>query len=81
MVNMGRDFHPPRRANLTQWRKIELLVQANLLFHSCGCSGPGARPRSLADATSQLRRRRSDRKAFAPAGRWRGPVALGVTVR
>lgn len=27
MINAGRNFKPPRRNNLTQWRKVELLLQ------------------------------------------------------
>lgn len=83
MVQMGRDFHAPRRDNRRQWRKLELLVAAGLravdpryrtdgpLFDSCGCGGPGPRPRTLADATTLLRRRRADRRAPAVKARTR----------
>lgn len=71
MVDVGRDFHAPRRGNLTQWRKVALLVQNGLLFDSCGCTGPGRRPRTLGDAKSQLGRRRSARRVYARQPRLR----------
>lgn len=58
---MGRDFKPPRKQATTQWRKLELLVGAGVRFDSCGCGGPGKRPRTLADA----KREDSDRRRAA----------------
>jgi hypothetical protein len=72
MLDVGKDFHAPRRADLRQWRKVGLLVERGLLFHSCGCSGPGPRPRTLADAQSQFGLRRSDRRHRAPVPHYRG---------
>lgn len=77
MLLLGRDFHAPRRDDRRQWRKIEMIVAAGARafddrrrtdgppFDSCGCSGPGPRPANLADAKTQLRRRRADRRAPA----------------
>lgn len=76
MLRMGHDFHAPRRADATQWRKVGLLVQEGLLFGSCGCSGPGARPRTLSDAKSQFGRRRSARRHHAARPGYRGRVVL-----
>lgn len=67
MVDLGRDFHAPRRRNVGQWRKVELLVARNVRFDSCGCTGPGARPRTLADAKTEFGLRR--RKNYAGARR------------
>jgi len=72
MIRMGRDFHAPRHADLAQWRKLEILAAAGLLFFSCGCSGPGQRPRTLADAKSQFGRRRSARRRYAERPHDRG---------
>lgn len=58
MIDLGWDFHAPRRRNINQWRKITLLVAAGITFNSCGCHGPGPRPRTLSEAKSQLGRRR-----------------------
>lgn len=58
MVDLGRDFHAPRRADTNQWRKVAMLFAAGITFDSCGCNGPGPRPRTLADAKSQLGHRR-----------------------
>jgi hypothetical protein len=58
MDHLGMDFKAPRRRNSNQWRKVAMLIEAGIRFHSCGCHGPGARPRTLSDAKSQLGRRR-----------------------
>jgi hypothetical protein len=63
MLDLGRDFKAPRRADRRQWRKVEVLAGAGITFDSCGCSGPGPRPRTLADARSQLGERRSRHRA------------------
>lgn len=51
-IDMGHDFHVPRRRNKNQWRKIELMVQSGVQWRSCGCagSGPGPMPKTFADA-------------------------------
>ena len=56
MINMGRDFAAPRKGNDSQWRKLTLLVAAHgpRHFDSCGCDGPGPRPRTLGQAKRQL---------------------------
>jgi hypothetical protein len=64
MVDLGRDFKAPRRADTGQWAKVSRLVEAGIGFDSCGCSGPGYRPRTLADAKSEMKQRRTDRKAW-----------------
>lgn len=65
MIDLGRDFKAPRRGNTLQWRKIATLAAAGITFDSCGCTGPGPRPRTLADTKSQLGQRRSDHKRAA----------------
>jgi hypothetical protein len=59
-----------------QWRKVGLMVERGLLFHSCGCSGPGPRPRTLGDAQSEFGLRRSARRHHAPATHYRGRRVL-----
>jgi hypothetical protein len=46
MINIGRDFKVPAKTNLNQWKKVSLLVQNSIMFHSCGCGGPGYRPKT-----------------------------------
>ncbi len=53
MVNAGRDLAVPRRRDSAGWRTLEAVLRSGLDFHSCGCGGPGFRPRTLA----QLRER------------------------
>lgn len=55
MVNLGRDFQVPRKRNRKQWRKVELLFRNGIIFDSCGCSGPGWRPRTLLEAEQLVR--------------------------
>lgn len=50
MTDMGQDFKPPRRDAKNQWKKLVLLVNKGVTFHSCGCTGPGPRPRTLSEA-------------------------------
>jgi DNA-directed RNA polymerase subunit RPC12/RpoP len=45
MADMGRDFRPPRQADDRGWTTAEALFSVGVTFHSCGCSGPGYRPR------------------------------------
>ena len=54
MIDLGYDFRVPRRGDDNQWRKVALLVKNGVRFRSCGCCGPGYRPRTLADAKADL---------------------------
>lgn len=59
-IDMGMDFHTPRRGDDRQWRKVELMVERGVRFQGCGCRGPGGQPDTLSDAKSKygLRRKR-----------------------
>lgn len=50
MHNMGLDFEAPKKSDVKQWAKVELLYQHGFAFHSCGCCGPGYRPSTLSEA-------------------------------
>lgn len=50
MIDFGRDFHAPRKTQANQWAKLKLLAQKHELFHSCGCQGPGYRPKTYSEA-------------------------------
>jgi hypothetical protein len=54
MINAGFDLAIPRRKDKPAWRALEAVLQAGLTFHSCGCGGPGYRPRT----PSEVRTRR-----------------------
>ena len=45
MASMGLDFKPPKLDDLAGWELAAKLWEVGLTFHSCGCSGPGYRPR------------------------------------
>lgn len=51
-VDMGHDFKVPRRRSKNQWRKIDVMLRAGVVWGTCGCSGkgPGPRPKTFADA-------------------------------
>ncbi len=52
MTMMGKAFRPPKKENLEQWKKAEILVKNGFLFHKNG----GARPKRLADLPEFLAR-------------------------
>jgi hypothetical protein len=45
MANMGLDFAPPKMSDAKGWTAAAALFEVGETFHSCGCSGPGYRPR------------------------------------
>jgi hypothetical protein len=44
---MGLDFKTPAQDDRKNWQLAEELWTIGETFHSCGCSGPGYRPRDL----------------------------------
>ncbi len=54
MVNVGRDFAAPRRSDDPAWRALSAVLYAGLSFHSCGCNGPGFRPRTPRQVRERL---------------------------
>ena len=60
MHAMGLDFKAPRRLDRKQWLKVERLFHAGFAFHSCGCGGPGPRPRLLNEVGPFLAAHRRD---------------------
>jgi DNA-directed RNA polymerase subunit RPC12/RpoP len=45
MADMGLDFKPPPKDDEKAWQVAAQLWEVGLTFHSCGCGGPGYRPR------------------------------------
>ena len=64
MNNMGLDFKPPRQSDRRAWKVLEELFYVGEKFHSCGCSGPGYRPRTPRTLVQYLERQRQDHQAF-----------------
>lgn len=54
MVNLGKDFKTPKRSRVEVWQVVEQLYRRGYTFHSCGCSGPGPRPRRLRELDAFL---------------------------
>lgn len=51
---MGRDFQAPRQRDIKAWAVVKELWQAGIRFNSCGCGGPGWRPRTKRDTRKYL---------------------------
>lgn len=66
MVSMGLDFKAPKRSEIKQWKKVEILYKNGIRFGGCGCSGPGYRPKELSEVehflstSEEINRRKSD---------------------
>jgi DNA-directed RNA polymerase subunit RPC12/RpoP len=45
MADMGLDFAPPTTDDARAWSAAASLYEVGETFHSCGCGGPGYRPR------------------------------------
>jgi len=45
MVDIGMDFKAPPKADVKQWRKVEILYENGFAFQGCGCDGGGYRPK------------------------------------
>ncbi len=46
MADMGLDFKPPKASDDKAWDAANELFEVGETFHSCGCGGPGWRPRA-----------------------------------
>lgn len=55
MAEMGLDFQAPPHDKVRAWRVLETLWEVGETFHSCGCGGPGYRPRDPAALRVYLR--------------------------
>ncbi|TDQ01040.1 hypothetical protein [Labedaea rhizosphaerae] len=55
MITAGFDFAAPPKRDESGWRALEATLNAGIKFLTCGCSGPGYRPRTSA----QVRERRA----------------------
>jgi hypothetical protein len=58
MQQMGRDFKAPKQNNIKQWEKVRQLANAGFRYFSCGCDGPGTRPRHLREVPEFLHQNR-----------------------
>lgn len=54
MADMGFDFKAPKQGDLKQWEKVRLLYEHGFNFYSCGCCGPGYRPKELREVSEFL---------------------------
>ncbi|HZS06956.1 MAG TPA: hypothetical protein VFD58_19125 [Blastocatellia bacterium] len=54
MADLGLDFKAPKKMDVKQWQKVEILYNHGFTYHSCGCCGPGLRPAELRDVEAFL---------------------------
>ena len=58
MANMGLDFKPPRKTDVSTWRSFKTMYRVGHCFHTCGCNGIGLIPQSLSELKAYLTERR-----------------------
>jgi hypothetical protein len=61
LVDAGYDLAVPPRRDESAWTALTATLRAGITFHSCGCGGPGFRPRTSA----QVRERRAAARRLA----------------
>jgi len=54
LESMGLDFKAPPKDDLAQWKKVRILAEHGYRYFSCGCGGPGERPKELRDVAAFL---------------------------
>jgi hypothetical protein len=62
---MGKAFKPPKRSNISQWRKVEMLVAHDMRFGYCSCHRLTRSLRTLSEAKNKVAARRSAHKNYA----------------
>jgi hypothetical protein len=60
MADMGLDFAPPKTDDERAWAAAAMLYDVGETFHSCGCGGPGYRPRDPKKLVAFFAERRSE---------------------
>lgn len=58
MWNAGRDFQAPRKRDKAGWAAVSIVKASGKNYDSCGCTGPGYRPRTKAQARQDATERR-----------------------
>ena len=53
LTHMGRDFQAPRKRNASGWVAVAAVIAQGKNYDSCGCNGPGPRPRTSAEVRQQ----------------------------
>ena len=59
MADMGHDSKAPKLGDVKQWEKVRILYENGFNFYSCGCCGPGMRPRELKEVHEFIESKRS----------------------
>jgi hypothetical protein len=64
LIDAGRDFQAPRKRDDAGWIAVETVLRSGKNYDSCGCGGPGYRPRTKAQVRQDSMQRR-----WKPRGR------------
>jgi hypothetical protein len=65
---MGKAFKPPKKTNDSQWAKVALLVEHDVMFGYCHCHrGKSRRIRTVAQAKAFIGQKKSAKKNYADA--------------
>ncbi|WP_078585114.1 deoxyxylulose-5-phosphate synthase [Streptomyces anulatus] len=54
LIHGGSAIAAPRRRDITAWRTVSLLVNADVGFHKSCCGGPGYRPRTPREVRERM---------------------------
>lgn len=66
MTSMGKAFKPPRKSNDSQWQKVAMLVEHDIVFGYCHCHRSKQRKfKTAAQVKNFLKIRRSDKRNYA----------------
>jgi len=49
MADLGREFKPPKKTAVKEWKIVEGLYRTGKIFHTCGCDGIGYIPKNSKD--------------------------------
>ena len=47
--HVGRDFATPKRSDVQGWEAVAAVLTAGYNYDSCGCNGPGWRPKNRSE--------------------------------
>jgi hypothetical protein len=60
MADMGLDFKSPPKDNAKAWQHLRSLYSVGIVFHSCGCGGPGYVPADATELANVLLQRKEN---------------------
>ncbi|WP_078952038.1 deoxyxylulose-5-phosphate synthase [Streptomyces sp. NRRL F-5755] len=65
LIHVGSAFAAPKKRDDAGWRVLSVLLNAGVRFHMGCCTGPGYRPRTLAEVRERMAYARASGEPFA----------------